>query len=51
MRGFRVLVYVRIDNNKTSSIKSSSTSSFSKTKKILKDYYNLKKLKDFKKIY
>ncbi len=51
MRGSRVLVYVRIDNNKTSSIKSFSISSLSKTKKLLKDYYNLKKLKDFKKIY
>jgi len=45
------LIYVKIDKNKTSSIKSSSTSSLSKTKKLLKDYYNVKKLKDFKKIY
>jgi hypothetical protein len=53
MRGQKVLVYVRIDknNNKSSSIKSASISSLSKTKKILKDYYNVKKLKDFKKIY
>ena len=46
----RILIYVKIDKNKTSSIKSSSTSSLSKTQKIIKDYYNVKNLQDIKKI-
>jgi len=44
------LIYVKIDKNKTSSIKSSSTSSLSKTQKIIKDYYNVKNLQDITKI-
>jgi len=39
----KILVYVRIDNNKTSSL--------SKTKKILKDYFNVNNIKDIKNLY
>jgi len=47
----KLLIYVRENKNKKISIKSLSISSLSDIKRILKNYYNVKNLKNINKIY